>query len=88
MKEKLYFSIYDELMNETKCEILTTFILTKTNKNYIIYTDNKKDNEGKLKVYAAIFDPNDESVFEEVKTNYEWQEINKIIETLGVVNNE
>ena len=37
MKEKLYFSIYDELMNETKCEILTTFILTKTNKNYIIY---------------------------------------------------
>ncbi len=82
MEEKLYFSIYDELDNEVKCEILKVFKLLQTNKNYIIYTDNTYTNENKLNVYAAIFDPDDETVFEEIKTDYEWEEINKQIEEL------
>lgn len=82
MKEENTFSIYDELGNETKCEIINIFVLPKTNKNYMLYTDNTYT-EDRLNIYAAIFDPNDETVFEEVTSDYEWEEINKIMKDLG-----
>ena len=51
----------------------------------MIYTDNTYDN-GKLNVYAAIYDPNDETVFEDIKTQEELDEVNKRIIQLRLEN--
>ncbi len=80
--EENKFSIFDELGNEVECEIINIFVLPKTNKHYMLYTD-KSYTDDKLNIYAAIFDPNDETVFEEVTSEYEWEEISKIMEELG-----
>ena len=79
MEKKLYFSIFDENGKEIKCRIIKTFILTKTKKHYMIYTDNTVDDNGVLNCYPAIYDPNDESVFEEVRSDLEWEEIKKVM---------
>ncbi len=76
------FSIYDELGNEVECEIISIFVLPKTNKHYMLYTDKSHTND-KLNIYAAIFDPNDETVFDEVTSDYEWEEIDKILKEMG-----
>ena len=81
MKENT-FSIFDELGNEVTCEIINIFVLPKTNKHYMLYTDNSHTDD-KLNIYAAIFDPEDETVFEEVTSDYEWDEIEKILKELG-----
>ena len=77
-------SLFDELGNETKYEILTAYKLLKTQKHYMLFTDHTYDENGRLNIYSAIYDPNDESVFEEVKSDYELEEVNKrILELRG-----
>lgn len=48
----------------------------KTNKYYIVYTDNSENN-GKLNVFANIFYPVDNSKFDLILTQEEWNEIEK-----------
>ncbi len=48
----------------------------KTNKYYIVYTDNSENN-GKLNVFANIFYPDDNSKFDLILTQEEWNEIEK-----------
>lgn len=62
------------------------FLWTKTNKNYIIYTDNTIDENNDLNIYASIYDPNDSTKLDEIKTDEEWSEIEKRIQIL--LNNE
>ena len=56
-----------------------TFESDETNKNYIVYTDNTTDEEGNTKVYASIFNPDEENIdLIPIETEKEW----KIIETI------
>jgi hypothetical protein len=48
----------------------------------MLYTDKSHTND-KLNIYAAIFDPEDETVFEEVTSDHEWEEIDKILKEMG-----
>ena len=41
---------------ETECEIILFFKWFKTNKYYLVYTDNVYDNEGNLKIYYNTYD--------------------------------
>ena len=86
MKEKLKFNVIDENDNEHESDIYSVYKLLKTNKYYMIYTDNTYDEEGALNLYPAIFDPNDDTVFEDLQTEYEWNEANKRIEEMRVKN--
>ena len=43
-----------------ECDVLFTFDSDETGKSYIAYTDNTKDEQGNIKVYANIYDPNGE----------------------------
>jgi len=62
---------------------LFTFDNEETKKSYVVYTDNSKDKDGKIQVFASIYDPSDESKkLEEIKTEKEWKVINTILETL------
>ena len=96
--KKNTFSMLDENGNETIYDILFTFESEETNKNYIVYTDNTKDENGNVEVYASIYDPGDpHSKLEAIKTDKEWKVIETILETLqeeirkkkdGIENNE
>ena len=70
--------------NEVVYDVLFTFESEETNKNYIVYTDNKVDEvPGNIEVYASIYDPNDpKSKLEAIETEKEWKVIETILETL------
>lgn len=79
MNKENTFKVVDKNGKETQFEVLFTFESDETNKNYIVYTDNTKDNEGNVRVYASIFEPDAEPLeLLPIKTEREW----KIIETI------
>ena len=46
MKNENKFKVVDKEGNETTFEILFTFESDETKKNYMVYTDNTKDDDG------------------------------------------
>ena len=83
MNDKNTIKVYDEKGNEVICDILFTFDSEETKKSYIVYTDNTKNEDGKVQVYASIYDPNDKEMkLEEIKSEKEWKVIETILQTL------
>jgi len=82
-ENKNKFVVINDEGKEIECEVLFTFESEETNKNYIVYTDNTKDEIGNIKVYASIYDPTKESTaLEPIETEKEWNIIENILETL------
>ena len=83
MEEKLTFKVINDEGKEVECEALFTFESDETKKNYIVYTDNSQDEEGNTKVYASIYNPNeDETKLLPIETEKEWKIIETILEEL------
>ncbi|MBP3461092.1 MAG: DUF1292 domain-containing protein [Bacilli bacterium] len=83
MEERMTFKVFDDNGKEIECEVLFTFESDETGKNYMVYTDNTKDEEGNIKVYAAIYEPDkDETKLEPITSDHEWSIIEKILEEL------
>ena len=81
--KKNSFSMIDENGNEIVYDVLFTFESDETKKNYIVYTDNSRDESGNIQVYASIYDPeNPNSKLEAITTDKEWKVIETILETL------
>lgn len=79
MEEKMTFKVFDDEGKEVECEALFTFESDETKKNYIVYTDNTVDKDGNTKVYASVYNPDeDETKLLPIETEKEW----KIIETI------
>ena len=79
MTKENTFTIIDNDGKEVECEVLFTFESDETKKNYIVYTDNTKDEEGNIKVYASIYKPDEDNTeLEPIETEREW----RIIETI------
>ena len=77
------FEIFNDKGEKITCNVLFTFESDETNKNYIVYTDNTKDENGNKKVYASTFDPKEENpVLGSIETEAEWKVIEKILESL------
>lgn len=77
------FTVIDKEGKEVVCEVLFTFDSDETQKSYIIYTDNTKDENNNTKVYASIYDPNDpDTKLDEITTEKEWKIIENILSTL------
>ena len=78
-EEVMTFKVMNDEGKEVECEVLFTFESEETKKNYIVYTDNTVDEEGNTKVYASIYNPDqDETKLLPIETDKEW----KIIETI------
>lgn len=78
-EETMTFKVINDEGKEVECEVLFTFESDETKKNYIVYTDNTVDEEGNTKVYASIYNPDqDETKLLPIETEKEW----KIIETI------
>jgi uncharacterized protein YrzB (UPF0473 family) len=83
MNKENTFKIIDKDGKEIEFEILFTFESDETNKNYMVYTDNTTDEEGNIKVYASVFNPNAEPLeLLPVETEREWKVIETIITSI------
>lgn len=83
MREKDTFTVINDEGKEILCNVLFTFDSDETGKSYIVYTDNTKDNEGNVQVYASIFNPDDPNTkLEPIETEKEWKVIDTILKTL------
>lgn len=88
MEEKNTFSVLDENGKEITCEVLFTFDSEETKKSYIVYTDNTTDEEGNVRVYASIFDPNKENTeLIPIESDREWKIVETILESIKEENN-
>jgi uncharacterized protein YrzB (UPF0473 family) len=77
------FKIINDNGEEVMCDVLFTFDSEETKKSYIVYTDNSKDDEGNVQVFASIYDPNQQDQkLEPIKTEQEWKVIETILNTL------
>lgn len=83
LEESMTFKVKNEEGVEIECEVLFTFESDETGKNYIVYTDNTVDDEGCTKVFASIYDPDeDETKLLPIETEEEWNVIETILEQL------
>ena len=82
--EKNTFTVINKEGKETTCYVLFTFDSEETNKSYVVYTDNTTDKEGKIQVYASIYNPTEEKIttLEPIQTDKEWKIIETILSTL------
>ncbi len=53
MNKNMFLKIINDNGKITEYEILLSFFWLKTNRNYIIYTDNSKDSNGNLNIYCS-----------------------------------
>ena len=82
-EETMTFKVMSDEGKEIECEVLFTFESDETKKNYIVYTDNTTDEEGNTKVYASIYNPDqDETKLLPIETDKEWKIIETILEEL------
>lgn len=82
-EERMTFKVFDDQGKEVECEVLFTFESDETKKNYMVYTDNTVDEEGNTKVYASVYNPDeDETRLMPIETEKEWQIIETILDEL------
>ena len=87
--QTIIVSVLDENGSEVVCEVLFTFDSEETKKNYIVYTDNTTDEEGNVRVYASIFDPNNENTeLKPIETDREWKIVETILESIQEESNK
>lgn len=83
MEEKNTITVTNDKGEKVVLDILVTFDSEETGKSYVIYTDNTKDENGNVRVYASIYDPADPNMnLEEIKTEKEWKIVEAVIETI------
>ena len=81
--EENSFIMLDDNGKEVKYDVLFTFQSEDTQKDYIVYTDNTKDSEGNVQVYASIYHPDEkETRLEVIETEQEWKVIDTILNTI------
>lgn len=77
------FKVINDDGQEITCDILFTFDSEETKKSYIVYTDNSRDVEGNIQVFASIYDPKqDNPRLEPIESEQEWKIIETILNTL------
>lgn len=83
MNKENTFKVVDQEGKEIEFEILFTFESDETKKNYMVYTDNTKDENGNVRVYASVFKPDAEPLeLLPVETEREWKIIETILESI------
>ena len=67
-------------------DVILTFKNDYNNKDYVVYTDNKYDDNNKLRIFAAVYNPDTLEFIESPKTKEEWDEINRLLEKILIDN--
>ena len=65
---------------EIDCVIVFTFADKANGRNYIIYTDDEKDDDGDLVLHASRYKKDGDSFFlEDIENDYEWNLVDNMI---------
>ncbi len=71
------------VVNNQAYEVIATYTDDNTQKNYIIYTNNQRDNTNKLQVFASLYTlVNNEKVLRPLETNEDQMIIRQVIDTI------
>lgn len=82
--ENTFIVINDE-GKEVICDILFTFDNAETEKSYIVYTDNSRDEEdGNIQVFASVYAENDDGskCLLPIETEKEWRVIEILLKEI------
>ncbi len=83
-EEKKMITIVDPEGNKTDVEVVIAFKIEDTNKEYVIYTKNEKDENGNITIYvSALEEINGEKQLTGINSDEEWQKIKEIIKQLA-----
>jgi len=83
MNEKQTFIVLDDKGKEIACEPLFTFESEETKKNYVVYTDNSRDKDGNVRVFASIYELTDKgNRLLPIKSEKEWKVVETILESI------
>ena len=63
-------------------DVILTFKNENNDKNYVIYTNNKYDNNNKLMIFAAEYNPDTLEFIATPSSKEEWNEIEKLLEKI------
>ena len=78
MRQKIYTTTKDG--KKIEYDVILTFKNEKNKKDYIVYTDNQIDNQNKLRIYAAVYNPLTNEFLEVPESKEEWHEIYKVVD--------
>ena len=68
---------------EVEYEVLFTFDSDETNKSYMVYTDDSKDENGNIRVFASTYVTNGETTeLFPIESDKEWKIIDTILKEL------
>lgn len=77
------FTVINDEGKEVECEVLFSFESDKTNKKYIVYTDNTFDEEGNIKVFASTYlSEENMTELQPIESEEEWKIIETILEEI------
>jgi len=76
------FIVSNDEGENIECEVLFTFESEDSLKNYIVYTDNTIDEDGFTKVYASVFQPEDENMELLPITEEEWELVDRLLQEM------
>ena len=83
MDAKQKFIVTDERGKQIECEPLFTFESEETKKQYVVYTDNSKDKNGNIRVFASIYEVTDKgNRLLPITSEKEWKVIETILESI------
>lgn len=78
MQKKIYTTTKEG--NKIEYDVILTFKNNKNDKDYVVYTDNELDNQNKLKIYAATYNPLTNEFIDVPESKEEWNEIYKLLD--------
>ncbi len=83
MEERMTFKAVNTEGKEVEYEVLFTFDSDETNKSYMVYTDDSKDENGNICVYASTYVTNGDSTeLSPIESDKEWKIIDTILKEL------
>jgi len=83
---KKILTIVDTEGNKTAVEVVVAFKIETTNKEYVIYTMNEKDENDNVTLYASeIEEVKGEKQLTGIHSDEEWQRIKEIIKELAKI---
>ena len=63
-------------------DVILTFKNERNGKDYIVYTDNTYDEDNKLRIYAALYNPLTNEFLGYVENKEEWRDIIKLLDNV------
>ena len=79
MEKNKIFSILED-GSKKDYDVILTFKNEINKKDYVVYTDNTYDDNQKLKIYAAIYNPLTAEFLGNVESEEEWDVIKKVLD--------